>query len=232
MRASSNRADKAKLGILMLDTQFPRILGDVGNPDTWPFPVTYKIVHGASPDRAIKQDPRKLIEPFIEAGQELVEAGCKGIATTCGFLTLLQDDLARALAVPVATSALQQILMIQAILPPDKRVGVITISKASLTPAHFQAVGVAAPEAVPVVGTEGGREFSAAILENRDTLDVDASRLDLLDAASKLVTRYPDVGAILLECTNMPPYANDIRNATGLPVYSIYTHLCWFHAGL
>ena len=39
-------------------------------------------------------------------------------------------------------------------------------------------------------------------------------------------------GAILLECTNMVPYAAEIRAKFNLPVYSIYSFVQWFQAGL
>ena len=81
----------ASVGILMLETQFPRIYGDIGNAQTWPFPVQYRVVRGATPDKVVRNDPTKLIAQFIEAGQDLVRMGCDGITTNCGFLSLIQD---------------------------------------------------------------------------------------------------------------------------------------------
>jgi hypothetical protein len=98
----------AAVGILMLEARFPRIPGDVGNAATWPFPVLYKVVRGASPERVVRQRAEGLREGFVEAGRELVAEGADGIVTNCGFLSLFQDDLAAACGVPVATSALMQ----------------------------------------------------------------------------------------------------------------------------
>ena len=78
----------ATVGILMLETRFPRIPGDMGNALTWPFPVQYRVVRGASPDRVVRGDPRELTDAFIAAGRDLVAAGCDGITTNCGFLAL------------------------------------------------------------------------------------------------------------------------------------------------
>lgn len=220
----------ASVGILMLETQFPRIPGDIGNALTWPFPVHYKVVTGATPDNIVRGDPRARLQDFIEAGRELVAMGCDGIATNCGFLALLQDEMKAALGVPVATSSLIQAPMIAATLPPGKHMTVLTISAKTLTPAHLAAAGV--PEGTPVVGTDGGREFTRAVLGDEIEIDFNAVRTDMLDAAEALVATYPSTGAILLECTNMVPYSADIRRKTGLPVYSIYSLLTWFHAGL
>ncbi|MDH3665790.1 MAG: aspartate/glutamate racemase family protein [Paracoccaceae bacterium] len=220
----------ATIGILMLETRFPRIPGDMGHALTWPFPVLYKTVRGASPDRVVRQKAEGLLDAFIEAGREMVKDGADGITTTCGFLSLMQEELADALGVPVATSSLMQAPMIQSLLPPGRRVGVLTISKESLTPEHLTKVGV--PADTPVWGTEGGAEFSRVILNDEDRLDVDAARADLVQAASDFQAAHADLGAILLECTNMMPYAADVRRVTGLPVFSIRSFVCWFQSSL
>ena len=220
----------ASVGILMLETQFPRIHGDIGNAATWPFAVHYRVVRGATPDAVVRHDPRLLVEKFIEAGRDLVSMGCDGITTNCGFLALIQDQVKTALGVPVATSSLMQIAPVQALLPAGKKVGVITISKACLTREHLAAAG--APEDTVVVGTDEGRIFTTGILDDHPSLDFEACRLDLLDAAASLVTQNQGIGAIVLECTNMVPYAADVRKLTGLPVFSIYSFVTWFQAGL
>lgn len=220
----------ANIGIMMLETQFPRIYGDIANANTWDFPVQYRIVRGATPDKVVRGNPLELVDDFIAAAQDLVAHGCDGLTTNCGFLALIQEKISEAVPVPVATSSLMQIPMVQAMLPPGKRVGVITISSASLTEAHLQAAG--APLDTPIVGTDQGRAFTHGILDDQPTIDFDDCRLDLLDAARNLVELYEDIGAIVLECTNMTPYAADIRKLTGLPVFSIYTLVNWFHSGL
>ncbi len=220
----------ARLGILMLEARFPRIPGDMGNAETWPFPVSYRVVRGASPDRVVRQRAAGLTKAFVAAGRELVADGVDGITTNCGFLSLMQAELASAFDVPVATSALMQAPMIQATLPPGRRVGIVTISAETLTADHLAAAGV--PTDTPVVGTEGGRTFSRAILDDALEMDVAAAAADVLDAGRALMAAHADVGAVLLECTNMAPYARALRAAIGLPVFDIYSFITWFHAGL
>ena len=221
----------APLGILMLEARFPRILGDMGNGLTWNFPVLFRVVRGASPTRVVEQGATGLLDAFIEAARDLVDLGAEGITTNCGFLSLFQRELAAAVRVPVATSSLMQVPWVQATLPPGRRVGVITVNKAGVTPRHLEAAGV--PLDVPMEGTEGGREFFRVLIRAEKTeLDVDLARQDILDAAARLTARHPEVGAIVLECTNMPPYAADVAEATGLPVHDIHSMINWFHAGL
>jgi Asp/Glu/hydantoin racemase len=221
----------APLGILMLEARFPRIPGDMGNGTTWPFPVLFRVVRGADPERVVLQGARGLLPDFIAAARDLVDLGAEAITTNCGFLSLFQRELAEAVNVPVATSSLMQVPWVQATLPPGQRVGVITVSRGSLTDAHLDAAGV--PRDVPVVGTEGGREFFRVLIKAEKTdMDVALAEADIVAAGRDLVARHPEVGAIVLECTNMPPYAAALREAVGLPVYDIYTMITWFHAGL
>jgi Asp/Glu/hydantoin racemase len=220
----------ARLGILMLEARFPRIPGDMGNAGTWPFPVLYKLVKGASPQRVVAEQAAGLLPSFIAAAKELEMLGADGITTNCGFLSLYQKELAAAVSVPVATSSLLQVPMIQSTLPAGKRVGIITVSAANLTRAHLLAIGLD-PD-LPVVGTDQGREFTRVLIGNEDTLDVAAAEQDILDAGDALLRQDRSVGAVLLECTNMVPYARALRDRLGLPVFDIYSFMLWFHAGL
>ncbi len=205
----------------MLETRFPRPLGDIGHPDTFAFPTLKQVVRTASPDRVVRQDASTLLPEFIRAGEDLIAAGAKTLTTSCGFMVKYQADLAAALSVPVATSSLLQIPSVSQMLPNGKRVGVLTIAASALGPDHLRAAG--APLDTPIGTTEGGRTFTEAILSDAEDFDLGAARDDNVDAARQLLVDHPEVGAIVLECTNMGPYAADIAEATGLPVFSIVT---------
>ncbi|HZK90592.1 MAG TPA: aspartate/glutamate racemase family protein [Stellaceae bacterium] len=220
----------ARVGILMLDARFPRIPGDMGNGTTWPFPVLYKVVPGATPDRVVRHKSQSLINAFLDAAAELVQLGADGITTTCGFLSLYQREIAAHVRVPVATSSLMQIPLVERLLPPGKRVGVLTVSAASLTPEHMVAAG--ADPATPVAGTDSGTEFTRCMVDDMPTLDAAAAERDIIAAGEALVAAHPATGAVVLECTNMVPYARALSDHLRLPVYSIYSFVTWFQAGL
>jgi len=220
----------ASVGILMLEAQFPRIPGDMGNAETWPFPVQYRVVRGASPDLVVRRGAAGMLDPFIDAARDLVASGVDGITTNCGFLSLFQNELAEALPVPVLTSSLMQVGMVNSTLPVGKRAGLLTVSASTLTAAHLRAAKV--PEGTPVGTTEGGQEFTRAILGDALTLDISRARQDNVEAAQALAAAHDDLGAIVLECTNMCPYASDIQRATGLPTFSMVDLVGWFQAGL
>jgi len=215
----------------MLDAGFERIAGDMGHAGSWPFPVLYGVVAGATPSRVVLEGARGLLPAFVLAGQDLVAKGAAAIATTCGFLSIFQREMADALGVPVAASALMQVPWVQAMLAPGRRVGVITASAATLTPAHLAAAG--APADTPMAGLEQGRElYRVLVAGEKDGIDPRLAQRDVLDAARDLIGRHPEVAAIVLECTNLPPYASALQAATGLPVYDIHSMITWLHAGL
>ncbi len=206
------------LGLLMLHTRFPRPPGDVGHPETFAFPVLRRVVTGATPERVVRGRDPAALQPFVDTARALVAEGCDAIATSCGFLALWQRELQAALPVPVWTSSLLQLAD-----RPGRRCGVITIEAASLTPAHLLAVG--ADPATPVEGIEPGSPLHRTLLQDLATLDeVDAQR-QVLAAAARLRARHPDIDTLVLECTNLPPYAKALRAATGLPVLDVVTLL-------
>ena len=209
------------LGILMLESRFPRIPGDMGNAATWPFPVAYRIVKGASPHRVVRENARGLYTQFLNAALDLQAQGVDAITTNCGFLVMFQAELEAALDIPVVTSTLLEYGQLQEALPEGQSVGILTISLETLSDRHLEAAGV--PAGAPIVGVEPGCEFQRVILNNEMELDVTQAEREMVRAAERLIGEYPQVGAILFECTNMPPYADAVRRATGLPVFQAST---------
>src|SRR6516165_8063203 len=183
-----------------------------------------------APRRVVHDKAAGLLDSFLDAAEELVRLGADGITTTCGFLSLFQREIAAHVGVPVATSSLMQIPLIERVLPPGKRVGILTVSASNLTGEHL--VAADADPATPVVGTDNGGEFTRVMINDEERLDVAAAQRDILAAGHSLVTSHPDVGAVLIECTNMVPYARALSERLRLPVFSIYTFVTWFQAGL
>jgi Asp/Glu/hydantoin racemase len=223
----------APLGVLMLDTHFPRVPGDVGNAATWPFPVRYRTVQGAIGTEVVRDlRPERLLEPFVDAALELEQAGASLITTSCGFLVLFQQELQAHLRVPILASSMLQVPWLLALLPPARQVGVLTIEGRSLSPRHLAAAGIADPERVPIVGLdEAGGYFTGQILGDQAELDVERAAEEHEIATHLLLERHPYISAVVLECTNMPPYAERIRAASGLPVYDLTTLIGWAMGG-
>ena len=212
----SDRPPRGPLGILMLDTRFPRIVGDVGNAASYDYPVIFRKMEGIGSADAVAAHPdRPRVLSALKANAEALAAeGAVGLGTSCGFLALYQDDLAAVSPVPVATSALLHIKELK-----GRKVGVITASAKNLTPAHFAAVG--APGDTPVVGLPEDSSFVGTFLRNGLTLDRETVEREVVAAGRDLVARHPEVDTVVLECTNLPPYKLAIEMALGLPVLDV-----------
>ena len=204
------------LGVLMLDTRFPRLRGDIGNPGTFDFPLLYAVVADASPQRVVRDADATLLQPFIAAAQGLVAQGASAITTSCGFLVLWQHELQAAVEVPVWTSSLL-------CLPGMNSAGVVTVDAAALTPLHLKAAG--ARTDTPVEGLAPGCAFQRSLLDNLPTLDARDAERQTVAAAQRLLAAHPQLTDIVLECTNMPPHADAVRRATGRRVHDITTFI-------
>lgn len=219
------------LGVLMLETDFTRYPGDIGNPATFSFPVRYKVVEGATPRQIVGISDDRFLEPFVEAGQELAQAGAIGLSTSCGFLSAYQKRLAARLPVPVLASSLALLPLIELSLPRGRHAGILTISAESLHPVHLADMGIT--PRTPIRGLPEHGRFQAAIRHGRPEGDSFAAReAEAVAAARQLVEGHADIGCILCECTNLAPHSAAISRAVGLPVHDIVTALNWFWSGL
>jgi hypothetical protein len=218
------QAAPGAIGVLMLETRFPRLPGDIGHPDAFGVPVRHLVVPGAWPQRVVADAHALrtggLVPLFVDAARRLAAEGVRAITTSCGFLVLLQQDLQAAVPVPVVTSSL---LQLPALLRDEPRVGVLTIDAARLGAAHLRAAGVPASRLQDVVveGVDPGGEFARAILGNDAVMDIGRARSDVVAAARALQARAPDLRTVVLECTNLPPHAAAVRQATGWRLLSL-----------
>lgn len=205
---------RGMLGVLMLDTRFPRVAGDVGHPATFAFTTRREVVAGASPQRVVRERDPALLAPFIAAGQRLAAAGATAITTSCGFLVLFQQELQAALPVPVWTSSLL-------LLPGLAHAGVVTVDGAALGTDHLRAAG--AHPATPIEGLAPGCALQRTLLDDLPELDGADAEHQVVATAERLLRRAPALTDIVLECTNMPPYVDAVRRATGRRVHDITT---------
>lgn len=213
------------IGILALDTRFPRIPGDAGNPDSWHLPARVAVVAGAGSAQIVRDGPPEpaTIARFADAARGLQAEGACLITSTCGFLVTIQAEIARAVHIPVLLSGLSLVPLV-ARLTGGRPVGILTASQRCLGPEALRAAGITV-EPVHIAGLEDRPEFARIFLaprdEQPDRFDPAAVETAVLAAATRLTGDHPDIGALVLECGNLPPYAAAIGRATGLPVLSI-----------
>ena len=204
-------------------SQFEQIAGNIANPDTFDFPVIYKRVKGDYYQTVVVQPNAQALESMIQAARELEQEGIRAIATSCGFNAIFQGELANAVGVPIFASSLIQVPLVHRILREGQRVGIITADKEYLTEQHLEGAGITKTIPVAIRGVEATEEFSKIRADPNAVLDVARFQEEVVGVAEALVREERDVGAIVLECTDLPSFAAAIRRATGLPVFDIVT---------
>jgi hypothetical protein len=190
------------------------------------------VVAGSRPPQR-PEDVAALRPLYVAAARELAGRGVAAITDNCnGRLVLLQRVLAEAVEVPVVASALLLVPSLSRLLP-GRRIGILAFDERDVGEWHYQACGFSSAE-VPlavagVAGSEAWRSFLAtkqappALLRQMEA--------DLVAAAAELHRRHADLGAFVVECTLLPPAAQAVRDALGLPVYDILSVLDMVMAG-
>lgn len=209
-------------GVLKLNTHFPRLLGDIGNPESLRGDVIFETVDDANPATIITGAslPTPLIDAFVAGAGRLLDQRVDLITTSCGFLLPLQDTLTKACNVPVITSSLLLVPLLQSIHGP--RVGVITFDRDKLirTPSK-----IALPDAIE--GLHASDSLRQTIAADLPQLDRHNARNEVLAAAQRLLSQWPTTRALLLECTNLSPYKSELRSQLGVAVYDLIDAIHW-----
>ncbi|MDD3656231.1 MAG: aspartate/glutamate racemase family protein [Atribacterota bacterium] len=223
---------KTIIGVIKLDTKFRRIQGDIGNPRTWNFPVIYQIMEGIFPERAVYYTDSELLVKAIETAKILEKKGVNGITTSCGFLGKFQKEISNSVQIPVFTSSLLQIPLIYNLLNKDRKIGVLTANYKSLTKEHLVGSGI---KNIPLVikGMDDYKYFQRVFVKDQlANFNRERVKTEIIDAAIDLRDSCDELGAVVLECTNMSPYAYDMQKYIDLPVFDMCSLMQWMYNGL
>lgn len=215
------------IGVLSLESYFPKPPGHIKNPSSLPFTTSYEILTGISvPDLLYNPTP-EMEAQIVDAARRLEQQGVKAITGSCGFLAIYQQAIVEAVSIPVFVSSLIQIPL--AYQMTGKTVGVITADSRSLTDRHLQGVAVKR-EHIAVAGLEHTEEFARVILRNEtNNMDMDIVTDEVISTAKKLLQDNPQIGSIVLECTDLPPYAHELQAQLGVPIFDLTTLATMVH---
>jgi len=211
------------IGIIAVDLIYPKLPGNVANATTFSYPVLYEKV-SFEIERLFSGDPA--LEDLVVAAAKKLEAnGVRAIIGACGYFAHFQRQTAAAVGVPVFLSSLCQLPLIRIGLRPEQKVLVLCASGESADRELFARVGADLDGCV--IQDIGSLESFAPIRWGKTALDNARLTQDLADTAKRAAEAHPEVGAILLECSDLPPYACEIQRATGLPVFDFITLTDW-----
>lgn len=216
------------IGIIAVDIAYPKIPGNVANATTFNFPVLYKKV--TFEIEQLFEGDSALEEIVVEAAKELEAEGVRAIVGACGYFAHFQKLVSEVVSVPVFMSSLCQLPLIKLGLKEGQKVAVFAASGDNIDDKIL--AGVGASTADIVLQDVGSIESFAPIRWSNPHLDNAALTADLAALAGALVKAHPEVGAILLECSDLPPYAYAVQGATGLPVYDFITLINWVYSAV
>ena len=218
------------IGILLVDCRTPFIPGDVGNASTYPFPVIYRTIPDFTLTKLIDERDKSETPKVVATARELEAMGVRAIASDCGYMIHFQAEVAAAVKVPAILSSLIQLPMLERSIGPDRRIGLICANKSRLTPDMLLLAGMNDPDRVVIRGMEHSKAFRSPILDEEPLLDDAMIEKDITATALELLSAHPEVGPILLECSNMPPYARALQQATGRPIFDFTTLIGLYQA--
>ena len=198
--------------------QLEKLPGNSTNPETFDFPVKYCRIKGANIHTILENPCQKVLQSMIGEARKMEAQGILAITTSCGFNAVFQRELADSVSVPVFTSSLIQIPLVQNMLAKQKTVGVITAKKSALTETHLQSVGIKNQNSIYIEGLEACTEWNKIFISPNEDIDIPAIENDLVHIVCSMMKKA-DIGAFVLECTDLPPFADAIRKATGRPVF-------------
>lgn len=220
------------LGILVLEGKMADVPGCMVCPDTFPYPVTRKVVPGAATPRT-PEDAEALLPNYIETAQQLEQEGVAAITANCGLMALLQDELADSVGVPVVLSSLLAVPTVARMRGSGQRVGILTFYEDAVGEANFRASGWSRdtyPVSVAGVSQYDSWQEFLRTKEMDEELRAQAGR-DLLVTIEGLLARERDIGALVSECTLLPAVIQDLREEVPVPIYDILTVLDWAVSG-
>jgi aspartate/glutamate racemase len=207
------------IGMLCAEWNVPFVPGDLNNASTFAFPVRYLAVEGAAGSEVLTGDADAYAELFVAAAKQLEAEGVHAITGNCGYMAAYQDVVAAAVSIPVFMSSLLQAPLLLRMLSPQQRLGVLVANGGGITDGVLRGAGISDPARLRIQGLDHKPHFNEVILQEVGTLDEDRLRSEVVEAAMEAVEADPSIGAILLECSDLPPYARSVQEATGLPVF-------------
>lgn len=207
------------LGILIADTGHELALGNVQHAGTFQFPILYQVVRGLSPDALMRGDP-SLTEPIRDAALALQALGVNAVVGACGSFANYQREVAAALDIPVFLSILLEVPLVLRALGSSLKLGVIFARTSSFTARVKNSCGIEEDHRVVALEMADIPAFGP-ILRSAGAVDSAALRSATIDLVRAAMAREPRIGAWLLQCSDLPPYAAAIRQETGLAVFDM-----------
>jgi len=229
--------DTMAVGVLRLDYHYPPAVGDIAHPDSYGFTTYQEEVKGLFFDVAQAGGfQEEVLHNMTEAIKRLEARNVVGITGDCGFMMHYQCFARYVAKVPVFMSALIQCASLGAAVGHDKRVLILTANSETLKPGADKllmqsGIEVNDPNTFIIEGLQDLEGFEAVALA--EAVDVELVKKTIVVRVDEIIAREKENGTpiaiVLLECTELPAYADVLRSSTGMPVLDAITCVNFFH---
>jgi hypothetical protein len=216
-----------RIGILVLETTHDLVRGNIQHAGSFDFPVLYEIVRGVSATALMSGDP-EAAAPIVAGAQHLEQSGADVIVGACGSFANYQNAVTAAANVPVFMSILLEVPFLLKAMPPSRQLGILFANSKSFTARVRDQCGITEPDRIVVVGAETVDAFQP-ILKQQGRLDSESLGRSIASLAERTQAEHPGIGAWLLQCSDLPPYAALIQEATQRPVFDMLTLIAHAH---
>jgi hypothetical protein len=226
------------LGIMLLDDVYPGFPGDVRNASAYPFPIQYDVVEGVDIQRLVfHSDKSPCLAPILAAAKRLERMGCRAIAAECGYFAYFQQEVARAVKVPVFMSSLLQVPLAQRLLGAQSLIGIVCGTRSNLTHVHLESVGIDPGSRIVIAGAmdeyhcpEFDNLWDAAVRPEMPAANYERSEADFIALCRDFKAQHPEMRALVFECTGFQPFARAVQREVALPIFSWSTLLDFAHS--
>lgn len=217
------------LGALVMKSWVPKPCGHISNASNYKFPVLFDVVEKSN-TTSIHGGSAEIVPNILESEKRLEKAGCKSIFTSCGYFGHFQKKIANEASIPVYLSAVCLVPFIFQLIKPESKLGIICYNKQKLTPSLFDACGVKEEyQSRCIIKDVINQPGLCDIIKDQGHYDIELGKRSLVELSKQMSDDNPDMSAILLECTDLPPHSYAIQEATCLPVFDSTTMVNFIH---
>jgi len=207
------------IGVLMLDTSSPKIPGDPANSKTFKYPIiTEKVIGISAIDLLNESKSNWNTKRVLEGAKKLEKRGVSLIVGDCGLFSSYQEKVSSSLEVPFIGSSLVFVPFLEKVF--SKKIGLLVGDSRLETGDFFVKTGINL-ERVRICGMERAPEFRSVILEGTKQIEIDRMRREVVDLVNEFSKKNKDMSCLVLECTNLIPFAFDIQIEASLPVFDV-----------
>jgi Asp/Glu/hydantoin racemase len=213
------------VGVLHVASPFVFVPGNIQNATTMPFPVAYECVPNVTL-REVLSGNSAVESGLVSAARRLEARGVGFIVGACGSFANFQRTLANAVSVPVCASILTQVPWLLNCLSHDQRVGIVFADLRSFTERTREQCGIVDVARLVITDCMDLPPFRA-LIDQPYVIDHRTLEAAVAQHIANLVAANPDIGVVVLQCSELPPYAAAIQSRIGRPVIDINTVVAW-----